>query len=102
MMLSRDPYEGAPPRLYRGCEEIRSDISELRAELREIEERLTVRNVLMELVSSTDHSDPALWVPVLEDIAAEAREALDRLNSFGERIEELREELLETRCALGY
>lgn len=102
MMVSSNPYEGAPPRLYRGCEEIRSDITELRAELREIEEKLTVRNVLMELVSSTQQSDPAAWVPVLEEIAAEAREALDRLSSFGERIEELREELLETRCALGY
>ena len=102
MMISSNPYEGAPPRLYRGCAEIKSDISELRAELREIEERLTVRNVLMELVSSAEHSDPAEWVPVLEEIAGEAREALEKLNSFGERIEELREELLETRCAMGY
>lgn len=102
MMLSSRPYDGAPPRLYRSCAEIRADIRELKAELREIEEKLTVRNVLMELVSSADNSDPSSWVPVLEDIAAEAGEALERLTSFGERIEELREELLETRCAMGY
>ncbi len=96
------PYEGAPPRLYRGCDEIKKDMAEIKEEISGIEAKLTVRNVLMELITAADKSDPKAWIPVLQDITADAEESLKLLNSFNDRIEELREELMETKCALGY
>lgn len=102
MMSSFDSYDGTPPITYRRPWEIKADISRIGAEAREIEEMLTVRDLLLELVSSSEKSEPSKWIPELEEITLEAREALDRLTYLSERLDELREELKDSRWAMGF
>lgn len=99
MIRPCDVNEGIPPRLYRCPSEIREDISRIRGEIREIENMLTVKNLLMEILTEESRL-PSRWVPELEEVAAYARDSLDKLTSFSERLDELREELFETRCII--
>ncbi len=101
MLRPYDFNEGLPPRIYRRPSEIRDDISKIRGEIKEIENMLTVKNLLMEIITE-QAGLPAKWVPELEDAAAYARESLDKLTSFSTRLDELREELYDTRCAMGH
>ncbi len=100
MIRPYDDNEGIPPRLYRRPSEIREDISRIRGEIKEIENMLTVKNLLMEIITEEARL-PSRWVPELEEAAAYARDSLDKLTSFSQRLDELREELCDTRCMLG-
>ena len=102
MLLSSNNYEGTPPRLYRAPSEIKSDILRIKDEIKEIEDMLTVRNVILEIISASAGKDPSRWIPELESIVYDARDALDRLTEFFSLLQDLREELEDTRCAMGY
>ena len=73
-------------------------MSKISRELRDIEEMLTVRNIVLEMVTECADADPEKWIPELEDMVAEAREALDRATRLKASLDELSEELEEVLC----
>ncbi len=93
-------YEGTPPRLYRTPLEIRRDINSISAKIREIEEMLSVHNLLIEMIPQWAEQSPERWIPELEDTVAEAQEALENLGLLKSALEELQCELEEVRCLL--
>lgn len=98
MLAYADERCGIPARLYRTPCEIRRDMSKISRELRDIEEMLTVRNIVLEMVTECADADPEKWIPELEDMVAEAREALDRATRLKASLDELSEELEEVLC----
>jgi hypothetical protein len=100
MLVHRNNCEGTPPRLYRSPKEIEEDISFLRSRATEIEGMLSVRNLLVEMVTAYADTKPELWIPELESAVGEARRALDALSGLNRRLGELREELCEVRCLM--
>lgn len=94
-------YEGMPPRLYRTPSEIRRDMAQIAAKIRENEEMLSVHNLLIEMIPQWAEESPDRWLPELEDTVAEAYEALDRLRRLKGALEELALELGEVKCMMG-
>ena len=89
--------EGRAPRFYRNPEEIRRDIRALLRKIKESEEMLSVRNVLLEVITEWSEAEPERWMEELEETLCEARESLLRLNELKESLEELKEELRESK-----
>ena len=100
MLIHANAYEGMPPRLYRSPREIEEDIVLLRNRAVEIESMLSVRNLLIEMVTTYADKKPELWIPELESAVSEARGALDALSGLNNQLGELREELCEVRCLM--
>ena len=94
-------YEGIGARLYRSCWEIKDDINEIRRKIDSAMERLNVRSILTDALSRYAESEPAVWVPELEALVREADETLDELNELRETLDILKEELEDTRWAVG-
>lgn len=95
MLVYGNTGEGYPARLYRDAGEVRADIANIYARIRDIEEMLTVRGLVMDMVSEWSLKDPKKWIRELEESIEEAREALDSLNRLYEALEELQDELAE-------
>lgn len=95
-------YSGESPRIYRNTGEIRKDIKRISDEIRESNERLNLRALLLDLVDEcrAEELKPAIWIPELSAALDEAREAYERLSTLYDELEILHEELRETRCAL--
>ena len=71
--------EGAPARLYRAPSEIRRDMIGISRTIRENEEMLSVHNLLIEMIPEWAEKSPEDWIPELEEIVAEANDAMDDL-----------------------
>ena len=97
MIFYGDEREGCAPKLYRSPGEIRRDIRTLLRKIKESEEMLSVRNILLEVMSEWSAAEPERWMDELEETLAEARESLEKLNELKEGLEELREELRESK-----
>ena len=93
---------GLPERVYRGVGEIRRDIGNIAARIRETNERLNLRSILLDLVDITRAvgDNPAVWIPELTDAIDEARSAYESLSELKEELSCLREELREARWAM--
>ena len=100
MLVHANAYEGTPARLYRTAREVESDISYVRGCAAEIENMLSVRNLIMEMITEYADKKPEQWVPELESAVCEARAALDTLCGLNFRLGELREELYDIRCMM--
>ena len=100
MLYYGNEREERVPRLYRSPDEIRRDIRTVLRKIKESEEMLSVRNILLEVISEWSEAEPERWMDELEETLAEARESLLRLNELKEGLEELREELRESRSYL--
>ena len=100
MLYYGNEMEERVPRLYRRPDEIRRDIRTVLRKIKESEEMLSVRNILLEVISEWSEAEPERWMDELEETLAEARESLLRLNELKEGLEELREELRESRSYL--
>ena len=94
-------YEGMPPRLYRSPEEIRRDMIQISARIKENEEMLSVHNLLIEMIPTWAEQSPEKWIPELEETVAEAQEALDNLKRLQYALEELSHELEEVKCMMS-
>ena len=95
-----DDTLGLPPRIYRMPEEIREDIRELRLKIAEINSRLNIRELLLELVTVGENIAPEDVVPALENMLAEAEEALSRLKELRAELSVLEAELYEVKCEM--
>lgn len=100
MLVHANTYEGTPARLYRTAREVEMDISYIRGRAAEIENMLSVRNLIMEIITDYADKNPEQWVPELESAVCEARAALDTLQGLNSRLGELREELGDIRCMM--
>ena len=101
MLVSANTYEGRPVRLYRTPIEIRRDIDEISARIREADEMLSVRGILMELLSELAEGDPERWICELFEVVSEAKESLEKMKRLNRSLDELTEELHEVRCVMG-
>lgn len=88
------PYGG---RLYRTPGEIRTDIRRIAEAIREADQKLNIRDMVVETLCSAG-GDPKKLISSLEDLLEESREALDTLGELEEKLDSLREELEESRC----
>ena len=100
MYLCMNSYEGTPPRLYRSPDEIRRDMRSIVDKINEQEEMLSVHNLLLEMIPSWAEQSPERWIPELEEMVAEACEALDTIKRLKEALEYLAIELEDVKCMM--
>ena len=93
-----DASVGLPPTLYRTPREIRRDISAIKEKINEINERMNLRTLLMDILSD-DRTvrEPEFWIPELTEALREAAKAQESLLSLERELTELDEELKETK-----
>ena len=93
---------GEPARIYRTTTEIRRDMERISDKIKEANDRLSVRSILLDLVDATrDEGDnPAYWIPELTAALEEARVAYESLCEFKDELSALYEEMRETRWAM--
>ena len=94
--------EGAPARLYRAPSEIRRDMIGISRTIRENEEMLSVHNLLIEMIPEWAEKSPEEWIPELEEIVAEANDAMDDLRRLKNALELLSDELEEVKCIMRF
>lgn len=103
-ILYRDSVlgSGTPARVYRTTAEIRRDMERISEKIREANDRLSLRSMLLDLVDATrdEGEDPAYWIPELTAALNEARAAYDSLCEFKDELSALYEEMRETRWAI--
>ena len=98
MLVCASASEGMPARLYRAPCEIQRDMSKISRELRDIEEMLSVRNIVLEMVTECAGATPEKWIPELEELLCEARDALSRMHRLRDSLEDLSDELEVAKC----
>ncbi len=101
MLLYEMRREGLPATLYRNPEQIRRDMARISDKIREAEEMLSIRNILIEMISEWSLTSPEKWISELEETVAEARCALENLKKLNLALDELTDELAEAKCAVG-
>ena len=101
MLILGNSELGTPIRLYRSPSEIRADMQSISARINEIQDSLSVRNMLMEIISELSEDDPKRFVSELAAIVSEAEDALLELKRLRNMLEELSLELEERRFARG-
>jgi hypothetical protein len=101
MFVEADLYEGIPSRLYRAPGEIREDILSVKEKIKEIDGSLSVHDLLMEFISEWAKEEPGRWIGELEELLAEAKESLKRLEELNQILDGLREELEDSKWIIG-
>ena len=101
MFVTADSYEGIPSRLYRAPREIREDISSVKEKIEEINDTLSVHNLLMEFLTQWSKEEPERWIDELEELLAFARDSLQRLSELKSSLDALKEELEDSRWVFG-
>ena len=95
-----DASVGLPPTLYRTPSEVRRDISAIRNKINEINERMNLRTLLMDILSDERTvCEPEFWIPELTEALREAKEAHGSLGMLERELSELEEEMRETKWA---
>ena len=94
--------EGAPARLYRAPSEIRRDMLGISRAIRENEEMLSVHNLLIEMIPEWMDKSPEAWIPELEEIVADANDAMDNLKRLKIALEALADELEDVKCLMRF
>lgn len=101
MYKTADVPAGLPPTLYRTTGEIRRDIVLIKEKIKDINERLNLRTLLMDILSDERTvCEPGYWIPELSAALREASDAQMRLLGLEEELTALHEELKETKWAL--
>lgn len=101
MLVHSSVNEGMPARLYRSPCEIRRDMTIISKQIKEADEMLSVRNILVEMLSECARGDPERWIPELEELVADARASLDSLTRLKSALSLLSDELEESVCVIG-
>lgn len=101
MLTACNSYLGIPQRIYRDPREICEEMNQLREKITEVNDTLSVHDLLMEFMSEWANKEPEKWIGELEETLDFAKAALVQLCELKEALSELREELEESRWALG-
>jgi len=93
---------GIPDRIYRSPLEIKRQINSVKLKISEINERLNVRTLLLDMADRArcDEGEPSYWIPELSEALREAEAAYGELVMLRGELDALREELEETVCAI--
>ena len=100
MLTAYDNYNGIACRLYRTPTEIERDISLISGKIKDTNEKINVRHMLLEILSGSDIDEPEKTVAVLEDLVAQTKDSLSDLKMLNEALVDLKTELRETGEAL--
>ncbi len=95
--------EGIPGGLYRNASEIKRDMNIIEEKIKEIESRLTVRNMLSALLESTDNGERVAdedTISALDSVVEDAERSLFHLERLRDGLNYLEEELSELRWLL--
>lgn len=102
MFIRFDSSDGLPSAIYRRHEEILSDISRIKESIREVNERVNLRSLVLDMLSDERmEDDPEYFAAELEQAIREANEAKERLLLLEDELHELMIELRETKWVLG-
>ncbi len=82
---------------YRSPMEIARDLSEISHRLNKMEEKLCIRDLLVEMLYRTDSPDASV-IGTLEGLLADTKDALARMVGLRESLAMLEEELEVCRC----
>lgn len=96
-----DSVLGRGPTVYRTPKSISYDISCVKNAINEINSRLNIRSLLLEIVSDKDVKSPEDVVPTLEAMVSLAEDALSELRALKEELFMLEDELYEVKCEMG-
>ncbi|MBR5817133.1 MAG: hypothetical protein IKY62_00665 [Clostridia bacterium] len=97
-----DASVGLPPTLYRTPREIRRDISAIKLKINEINERMNLRTLLMDVLSDERTvREPDFWIPEVTEALRGAKEAHESLMGLERELNELCEELKESKWAFS-
>ncbi len=94
-------YEGERAKLYRSPSEIREDIIEIKNKIESVNSMLNIRNMLTSMMENYASREPETWIPMLEGVAEDARDSLDRLKELNRALDALTAELEDTIWILG-
>lgn len=100
ILVNSSFYEGMPCRLYRTPEQIRTDIVDVKRKIDRITEMLNSRNVVGEMLDCLAEGSYTDWIPLLKGVVGEAENTLHKLSELNTTLDELNEELEETKCVL--
>ena len=100
MFVSVNFNEGERAHNYRSLSDIRSDIRDVSEKIRDINEGLNIRHILMQTMSRSAEEDPQKWIPELSEIISGAEAGLMALSELNELLDDLKEELRYTLCEI--
>jgi hypothetical protein len=101
MYRTENLYEGEPAYLYRSPSAIKNDIREITLKIKEAEDMLNIRSLLMDMLSAAAEQSPKKWIPEIEEVVAEAAETLAELRALKDSLDELYSEWREAKCVSG-
>ena len=101
MYRTFDVANGIPPRIYRAPNEIRRDIDEISAKIKETNLRLNLRALVLDIISSDRGEEPANLISELESAIEESREALSELKNLENDLTALEYEMEEIKWLAG-
>jgi predicted nucleic acid-binding Zn-ribbon protein len=101
MYRTFDVVNGIPPRIYRAPREVRRDIDEISAKIKEANLRLNLRALVIDIVSSEKGAEPSSLITELEAAIDEAREALEELRNLENELTALEYEMGELKWLAG-
>jgi len=90
-----------PARLYRSPFEIRRDMTTISKQIKEADQMLSVRNILVEMICECSKGEGEKWISELEDLARQTRKSYEGILRLRCAIDNLSAELEESLCALG-
>ena len=89
-----------PGFIYRSCEAIRCDISEIKKKVEEVNTSLSIRELLCDMLSVKREKSAAEWLYDLEALIGEAEQAQERLTFLREELSILESELEAAKCRI--
>ena len=89
-----------PVFLYRSVEEIRADISKIKERISDINRSFSIRELLLEMLSTGENKSYEEWLYDLEALLGEAESTRERLLELSEELLLLEAELGEAGCRI--
>ena len=89
-------------RTFRKTEKIREDISALKSEIEKISASLSIRELLVDLLSDGRQKKTGEWLYDLEALLGEAESAYFKLGRLKEELYYLEAELGEAKCMICF
>ncbi len=89
-----------PAFLYRSIEAIRSDISDIKEKISVVNRSFSIRELLLEMLSSEEKKSYEEWIYDLEALIGEAESTHKRLLELSEELLLLEAEMGETGCRI--
>ncbi len=101
MLRGYNTEQGEAVRLYRMPEDIRRDMEEISAKIKDTACMLNIRNMLMEILAGSKNKPIRVVVMELEDLVSGTRDSLDALSEMRDTLKDLQAELEDARWAAG-